>query len=74
MIKICTFKKKMKSELVFVFFFFFAPGSCMVSLALVSKLTHLKEPCLVTWKGQVFMSDRREVEPQVLSVILSFAS
>ena len=46
----------------------------MVSLALVSKVTHLKEPCLVTWKGQVFMSDRREVEPQVLSVILSFAS
>ena len=34
----------------------------MVSLALVSKVTHLKEPCLVTWKGQVFMSDRHEFE------------
>ena len=70
MIKICTFKKKDEIRTVF----FFAPGSCMVSLALVSKVTLLKEPCLVTWKGQVFMSDRREVEPQVLSVILSFAS
>ena len=63
----------MKSELL-IFFFFFAPGSCMVSLALVSKVTYLKEPCLVTWKGQVFMSDRCEVKPQALLVTRSLAS
>ena len=67
-------KKKYEISTVFFFFFFLALGSCMVSLALVSKVTHLKEPCLVTWKGQVFMSDRREVEPQVLSVTRSLAS
>ena len=46
----------------------------MVSLALVSKITHLQEPCLMTWKGHVFMSDRLEIEPQILSIIRSLAS
>ena len=66
---------KTKDEISTVDFFFLllqAPG--MVSLALVSKITHLQEPCLMTWKGQVFMSDRLEVEPQILSIIRSLAS